>query len=105
MLVGGVSEGYSTIARRLNAGEARKRALVPKGRLRRVLVFSRPFGTDWLYCTGHPALKRRAILGCPFGTEAKPAPVTCGLHLRLAFRANVTSDILAIMCVSVCHCS
>ena len=50
------------IARRFNAGEARKRALVPKGRLRRVLVLNRPFGT-----------------------EAKPAPATCGLHLSLAF--------------------
>jgi hypothetical protein len=74
------------IARRFNAGEARKRALVPKGRLKGVLVFNRPFGTDWLYYAGHPALKRRAIiLGCPFGAEAKPAQATYGLHLDLAF--------------------
>jgi len=32
--------------------------------------FSRPFGTNALG-TGNPALKRRAIAGCPFGTIAK----------------------------------
>jgi hypothetical protein len=46
MPVGGVPEGHSTIARRFNAGEARKTALVPKGRLSKVLVFNRPFGTN-----------------------------------------------------------
>jgi hypothetical protein len=42
----GVPEGHSRIARRFNAGEARKGVLVPKGRLKRVVVFNRPFGTD-----------------------------------------------------------
>jgi len=76
-----VPEGHLTIARRFNAGGDGERDLVPKGRLKRVLVFNRPFGTDWLYGRAHPALKRRAILGCPFGTEAGPMPAACLAHL------------------------
>ncbi len=64
-----VPEGHLTIARRFNAGEATKGTLVPKGRLRTLLAFSRPFGTDLLLGSAHPALKRRAIVGSPFGAK------------------------------------
>ncbi len=64
-----VPEGHLTIARRFNAGEATKGARVPKGRLRTFLAFSRPFGTDLLLGSAHPALKRRAIVGSPFGAK------------------------------------
>jgi hypothetical protein len=41
-----VPEGHLIIARRFNAGEVRAETLVPKGRLRIRIAFSRPFGTD-----------------------------------------------------------
>jgi len=58
------------IAQRFNAGVANECCQIPKGRLNdggRGLLFSRPSGT---YCLGtaFPALKRRAIVGSPFGT-------------------------------------
>ena len=66
-----VPEGHPTIARRFNAGEARNGILVPKGRLRTLLALSRPFGTDPRFRAAHPALKRRAILGSPFGAKKR----------------------------------
>jgi len=45
-------------------------ASVPKGRPNRALVFSRPLGTGF-FCRLIPALKRRAIFGCPSGTECR----------------------------------
>jgi len=66
-----VPEGHLIIARRFNAGEARKGTLVPKGRLRILDVFSHPFGTDLLFGFAHPALKRRAIFGGPFGAKER----------------------------------
>ena len=72
MRLGGfVPEGHLIIARRFNAGEARKGTLVPKGRLRILDVFSHPFGTDLLFGFAHPALKRRAIFGGPFGAKER----------------------------------
>jgi hypothetical protein len=66
-----VPEGLVRIAQRFNAGVANERCQVPKGRLNdggRGLLFIRPSGT---YCLGtaFPALKRRAIVGSPFGTK------------------------------------
>ncbi len=66
-----VPEGHLRIARRFNAGEATKRTLVSKGRLRTLLAFNRPFGTDLLLGAAHPALKRRAIVGSPFGAKRR----------------------------------
>ena len=66
-----VPEGQPRIARRFNAGEARKEILVPEGRLRTLLALSRPFGTDSRFRCAHPALKRRAILGGPFGAKRR----------------------------------
>ncbi len=66
-----VPEGHLTIARRFNAGEGTKGTLVPKGRLRTLLALSRPFGTDLLVGPAHPALKRRAIVGSPFGAKRR----------------------------------
>jgi hypothetical protein len=71
---GFVPEGHLIIARRFNAGEARKGTLVPKGRLRTPVAFSRPFGTDLLFGFAHPALKRRAILGGPSGAKRRREP-------------------------------
>ena len=68
---GFVPEGHLTIARRFNAGEARKGILVPKGRLRILLALSRPFGTGLLFRFAHPALKRRAIFGSPSGAKSR----------------------------------
>jgi len=66
-----VPEGHPRVARRFNAGEARKGTLVPKGRPRILFAFGRPFGTDLLFGFAHPALKRRAILGSPFGAKRR----------------------------------
>jgi hypothetical protein len=66
-----VPEGHPAIARRFNAGEVRKEILVPEGRLRTLLALSRPFGTDPRFRSAHPALKRRAILGSPFGAKRR----------------------------------
>ncbi len=65
-----VPEGHPTIARRFNAGEAARETLVPKGRLKTLLAFSRPFGTYPL-ARPHPALKRRAIVRSPFGAKRR----------------------------------
>jgi hypothetical protein len=63
-----VPEGHLKIARRFNAGMAPIASQVPKGRLKPINHFSRPFGTLDLPAT-YPALKRRAILECPSGTR------------------------------------
>jgi len=68
---GFVPEGHPGIARRFNAGEARKGTLVPKGRLRILVALSRPFGTELLFRFAYPALKRRAIPGSPSGAEGR----------------------------------
>jgi hypothetical protein len=47
---------------------AKKQGLVGRDHALLSGVFSRPFGTGFL-CRVIPALKRRAILGCPSGTE------------------------------------
>ena len=65
-----VPKGPARIARRFNAGSGRTEGQVPKGRPNRPLVFSRPFGTGFV-CRLIPALKRRAILRCPSGTECR----------------------------------
>ena len=57
------------IARRFNAGKAMDGLRVPEGRLKKLAAFSRPFGTEWGDWASNPALKRRAILGCPSGTS------------------------------------
>jgi hypothetical protein len=63
---GFVPEGHLKIARRFNAGMASRASQVPKGRLNSINHFSRPFGnSDGV--AGYPALKRRAILECPYG--------------------------------------
>ena len=64
-----VPEGHLAIARRFNAGFARTEGQVPKGRPIGPLVFSRPFGTEFL-CGLSPALKCRAILDVPPGQNA-----------------------------------
>src|SRR6266851_5139312 len=49
-----------------------RRIAVPKGWLnpaRRSHYFSRPCGTRWVIARD-PALKRRAIVGCPSGTKS-----------------------------------
>ena len=43
--------------------------------------FSRPFGTYGLDCK-IPALKRRAILKCPFGTCASKQSGLAGFHFH-----------------------
>lgn len=63
-----VPEGHLKIARRFNAGMEVEASRVPKGRLKHVSHFSRPFGTLDPHAT-YPALKRRAILECPYGTR------------------------------------
>ncbi len=60
---GGTSENSPAFQRR----GARKGILVPKGRPRRPLALSRPFGTDLLFRFADPALKRRAIFGSHSG--------------------------------------
>ena len=65
-----VPKGHLRIARRFNAGSGRVEGQVPKGRPNRRLVSSRPFGTGF-FCGLIPALKRRAILRCPSGTECR----------------------------------
>ena len=64
------------IALRFNAGSHATPRQVPKSRLKvcaRGTSFSRPFGTRILP-TLCPALKRRAIIGCPFGTSFQRIP-------------------------------
>ena len=68
MSAGYVPEGHLKIARRFNAGMEAEASRVPKGRLKHVSHFSRPFGTLDLRAID-PALKRRAILECPYGTR------------------------------------
>src|SRR5260370_42419712 len=58
-----VPEGHSIIARRFNAGARIDVAQVPKGRL------NRPSLRYPSLPTVYPALKRRAIVGHPFGME------------------------------------
>jgi hypothetical protein len=82
----GVPEGHSTIARRFNAGEARKSALLPKGRLRRVLVFNpdssahrlallcRTPGVETLVITHILCAPRLPLL---LRTSSNPAVVAC----------------------------
>ena len=73
-----VPEGHLIIARRFNAGKNQGMAQVPKGRLNGLRVacedgchqrISRPFGTK-TSANSNPALKRRALIGCPSGTSA-----------------------------------
>ena len=63
-----VPEGHLKVARRFNAGMAPSASRVPKGRLKWLIGFSRPFGTLDPHAT-YPALKRRASLECPSGTR------------------------------------
>src|SRR5687767_11657090 len=60
------------IARRFNAGKRVGKTKVPKGRPnqaeKEALIFNRPFGTYRLFAS-NPALKRWAIVACPFGTD------------------------------------
>ena len=72
-LYSGIPEGLVEIARRFNAGFERSRTQVPKGRLEiQGSVFSRPFGT-YTIPEPIPALKRRAISNCPYGTPNRAA--------------------------------
>ena len=64
---GFVREGHLKIARRFNAGMASRASQVPKA-LNSINHFNRPFGTSDSVA-GYPALKRRAILECPYGTR------------------------------------
>jgi hypothetical protein len=52
-----VPKGHLGIARRFNAGFGHAEGQVPKGRPKRALVFSRPFGTGFV-CGLIPALKQ-----------------------------------------------
>jgi len=89
-----VPEGHLIIARRFNAGKARKRTLVPKGRLRIPLALNRPFGTGLLFWFGHPALKRRAILGSPFGAKRR-RELTDSFNRTRPAQAAIGLDLLA----------
>jgi hypothetical protein len=69
-----VPKGLVTIAQRFNAGRADEYSRVPKGRPNsrtRLLPFSRPCGT-YILGTTFPALKRRVIVGSPYGTRLQP---------------------------------
>ena len=67
---GFVPEGLLRIARRFSAGNSAKR-FVPKGRLRSLEQDSAvPAGL--ISIPIYPALKRRAIFWCPFGTKERP---------------------------------
>jgi len=63
-----VPEGHLKIARRFNAGMEAEASRVPKGRLKHGSHFSRPFRTLDIR-VAYPALERRAILECPYGTR------------------------------------
>ncbi len=69
-----VPKGHLRIAQRFNAGVVGELPRVPKGRLSdvtRMQSFSRPFGTRAIEAV-FPALKHRAILARPFGTNLHP---------------------------------
>jgi hypothetical protein len=62
-------KGLPRIARRFNAGSGHRTSRsVPEGRLRTGSILNRPFGTKLLFLAS-PALKRRAIVRCPSGTN------------------------------------
>src|SRR5439155_8019068 len=77
------------IARRFNAGKHRAWHTSPEGTVEgRVvgLVLRRPFGTRDLSAS-NPALKRWAILDCPFGTpKQQPNPMTAYEKLRTGLK-------------------
>src|SRR5437667_7608973 len=91
------------IARRFNAGKHPACHTSPEGTTERSgvgLDLNRPFGTRDLLAS-NPALKRWAILACPFGTATqrtsdtdKTAPVssspTCGLQFLIRFHSHGT---------------
>ena len=62
---GGAPENSPAFQRRVSEP---KETSVPKGRLRATSILSRPFGTR-VSVLASPALKRRAISGCPSGTK------------------------------------
>jgi hypothetical protein len=72
-----IPEGWSRIARRFNAGTWRQRASSPEGTAEKCRWVSRPCGT-YQSQTSTPALKRRAILDHPSGTETGPTILNPG---------------------------